>query len=501
MLDGRSIIESTDSISSTSGWVAFLALLLIVSMASPAMAAPVQEDNSRTPQAQISYPQSSQTSNYTVHQTLNIEKNGTVTVRLEVTGTEIPNELYLRWVYANAKPTILEGKQYLTATSHESFIWNTSHSVTYQLNLSETTPLFQFPRGFTSKAVWFSQRNLLTVKSSSISTPSAFRVTIHPPEGWNGTAPGKQIDDDTYELPARKNTHYFTPRDIYAVGDFQVYTTERAGTEYRVAHVPSANPPPSPADHLELLASAGTVLGNQIGVDAAYGRFGLVVPDGPAHTGSAQARSHSYVVSETERGNPINLRKGGESIYVHEIAHTYLTFGGPEWISEGAATYLEPYILYKTGYISSEAYKRTLSDMASDYQGAKRILPASNHYEGGAVAIAALDLDIRARTNGKKNVTDFFAKVFDQSYAGYISANESITALKSLTGADYSDFLLNRVHSPSKFTAIARADYTLSDGVKYPSVKSSQSSQYDVTGDGEFGLQDVLKIIMKWRQT
>lgn len=432
---------------------------------------------------------------YEVYQTLDIEKNGTVTVTLAVNGADAPDEIYLRGVYANTTPTIVDGQSHLQKVSDDPrYVWETTGPVTYRIHLADTTPLGRFPRGITEKSVWFSQRNIMTVQAFHDSKiPSGFFVTIQPPEGWNGAAPGQKIDSNTYKIPPQKNTKYFTPKDIYVVGDSDVHTTKQGGTEYRVFHAPSADGPSTPSEHLQLLASTGEVLGSEIGVDAKYGRLGIVVPDDGAKTGSAQARHHSYVVTETEAGHPIKLIDGGQSIYVHEIAHTYEWFDKPEWIAEGGATFLEPYALYKSGYISKSQYKQTLAKFASTRDGnAKKVIARNHPYDGGATVLAALDLDIRARTNGEKNVVDFFGRVFDQRHdPGWdkqLTYSETLSALKSITGADYSKFIRHYVDSEEQPRIIAEGDYSLAEGVKDPYVQSDSTSS-TTTPDSTTGVK------------
>jgi hypothetical protein len=101
-------------------------------------------------------------------------------------------------------------------------------------------------------------------------------------------------------------------------------------------------------------------------------------------------------------------------VLVHEMVHTALPdLRGPHhWLEEGLATYVEPLARARAGLLDDEAlWKDWLHGMPNGLpepgdQGLDRTPTWGRTYWGGALFCLFADLEIRARTGGKRALDD-----------------------------------------------------------------------------------------------
>lgn len=113
---------------------------------------------------------------------------------------------------------------------------------------------------------------------------------------------------------------------------------------------------------------------------------------------------------------------------------------GGSWVSEGMASYLSHLVLLKAGFVSEEEYKHMVRievTNGDEAVGEPVDATADNKiYQKCEAVFAAVDMHIRAKTNGRKDVMDF-VRALNQQRANdsvFMTEERAKRALESVIG-------------------------------------------------------------------
>ncbi len=106
------------------------------------------------------------------------------------------------------------------------------------------------------------------------------------------------------------------------------------------------------------------------------------------------------------------IGEDGTSTLLHELTHTFTRLTGDrghDWIAEGFAEYYAIHLPLRSGLVSDSRFDRTLRSLAQRGRNIKQ-LPASrstgDRTARAVVMLAALDEELRARSNGERSIDD-----------------------------------------------------------------------------------------------
>lgn len=415
-----------------------------------------------------------ETADWLIDYTLDIEKDGLATVTVELDGSEIPDSVRLK----SEDVTDLEfvsGQDAVEANSgHPSYQWDTTISTSVQFTLQ----LGQNTHGSTSTAVlddsiffMASEINPVTNWSGGRNAvPDVHRVRIQPPGDWNVAAPGKRNGTNTFDL-FPKRAYVTQLRELFAVGDFTVHTGSVDGTEVRVVALPSTEPPPMD-DFLSILEDVQPIIERHFGEEVTYPRLGIVVTLDIGGGPGGMARNNSFHVTDTEAQATESIYdlQTGMNVPLHEYVHTFHRFRNPDWQAEGQASWIDRLSLYESGHIS-ESELRTMFQNRTERRSQPKDAPAneSTHTKGSLI-YAALDMDIRARTDGQEDIGSYLPLVNDQrgdprgqNPPALIDRTEALTALYKVTSVDYTDFFERYVDSAEYPDEVESDEFSVTD--------------------------------------
>jgi len=413
--------------------------------------------------------------NWTPHYTIDVYRNGTATVTTTVEGSGVPD--VIRLITERSKDVeVLAGEAGLTYQSSGTRYYNWRPAEAEQVSFSVTLGHQDRPvnTGRFDDAVLFALSEVVPVwgwYGGESNLPDAHRYTVRTPEGWDVAGPGRRIDDDTYELfPAVERATF--PRDMVLVGDIETERRDLATTELRVTSVPSADPPRPLPDLADFSATVARTLGEVYRTTPKYGRLLVVTP--ASHETGGLARDHSLIIDESA---PVFEVATARSVYAHEFAHTYQRFRGPTWHSEGQASYMQFYALLRAGIVNESTFRRMLqtwittppNEIGDPVSGSAGAEP---YYKGAAV-YAALDSDIRARSDGARDISDFVGIISDRRNATDgpyaqrfdVHRDDELAVLRNLTDRDYALFYERYVDGTEMPSELLAGNFSLSDPV------------------------------------
>jgi flagellin-like hook-associated protein FlgL len=183
------------------------------------------------------------------------------------------------------------------------------------------------------------------------------------------------------------------------------------------------------------------------------------------------ARDHSFIVQGDSP--PYNVTNG-HSTYVHEFTHLYQQnwgWDGSDWVSEGMATYYQHLVLREAGLVSPAEFRQMVRvDTTSGWGSVGDPVEASagaSVYKKGEAVFAALDVAVRAETNGSKTIADVVARFNNQTEDSerrfYVTRSEFLGAIRNTTGSSYETFYENYVLSGRYPDVLLSDSYSLSD--------------------------------------
>jgi len=197
----------------------------------------------------------------------------------------------------------------------------------------------------------------------------------------------------------------------------------------------------------------------------------MTVPES-VETGGA-ARDHSFIV---QGNSPTFSTETGRSTYVHEFTHLYQRnwgAAGSDWISEGMASYYQHLVLREAGLVSPTEFRQMVridtTDGSAEIGDPVSSTAAGLKYQKGEIVYAALDIAVRADTNGEKTVADvvtrFNTQTQDSEDRLYVTKSEFLAAIEGATGESYDDFYGSYVESTTYPGVVLSEDYSLSNPV------------------------------------
>lgn len=395
-----------------------------------------------------------------VHTEVSVEKDGTAVVTYTVNRSV--DRLYLNH-QMTTDVKVVEGKSAVYKDDY-SYRWDTteSKSVTFRVQLGRS----DYGSAVLEDSVVFRTRELLGVHRWETSTaPDRRLLTIDAPDGWTVAAPGKKVDSNTYELDRDRMGML---KDFVAVGDFEVATWRQDGETVRYAVLPSSTETPDPQKVRRVVMRTIPEMERTMGIETEYPRLVVVVPSSIESGGAA--RKHSFIVEDDLSVYEV---QSGRSVYVHELAHTYQRWGGTHhdgietWGQEGSASYLQHLVLYRADIVDEDRFRHMVLAYAKRKGGLPQTTAAGEPYYKGSAVWAALDLDIRARTNGEASIADVFARLNQQTddseHSYSVTRGEFLAILKDVTGLDYERFYSNYVESSKFPTELTSDAYSLSN--------------------------------------
>lgn len=404
-----------------------------------------------------------------IQHTIDVSKDGIATVSTELSGDEIPRVVSLNRKHST-NVEILDGKDALTAGGGPFYRWDTSTqtAIEYAAELGHMNTSF-----VGSRSVSFRGRELMLVKNwdgGRDAVPKNRLVTINPPDDWSVASPGIERGTNTYEL-APDAWHHDMIKEFFAVGDFTVRTASVDGAELRLVALPAAEPPDM--DELEsVLANVLPVVADLFGDTVTYPRLGIIGPieiNGGVAGGTGN--SHSFSVTDTTAPETAEIYNDrGMSVHVHELTHTFHRFSSPHWHQEGQAVYVAKLGLFEAGEISEDTFKSVFQNrIEKGGNQPKDALPSESASKQGGMIYAGLDMDVRARTDGAEDVGSYLSRVNDQrsdrNAPPTISREDSIEALREITGVDYTPFFERFVDTPDYPRNVLGDRFSLTDPV------------------------------------
>lgn len=386
-----------------------------------------------------------QRTDWVPHYTVEIEKEGVATVEITVEGTEIPRDIGLG-TGSSDQYTTLQGEDAL-----EEREWGLLWTPAINDTVTHEVPLGNYRAGNVVAEV--SDDAVFTVVNELVAPtgwaggvdalPEVHRFTINPPDGWTAAFSGDEVGTNTYEVNPRLPLDQY-PRELIAVGDFDVRTREVSGTGIRGVSLPSADGV-DVEDALDLWADALPHF-EYYYQDAAFPKLGVIVPTPEGRRGG-QAREHSFVVTD----NLPLMERGTRTLstVAAELGRTFQRHDQPRWYLDGTNNWINQLlVLYEADRISEDELREHLQIAATEggkYVGEPYETRLDEIEDARWMALpmlAALDMDVRARTNGEADYSDLLARTQDpRGCDSYTVEREALlTALVDITGVAYVEF-------------------------------------------------------------
>lgn len=366
---------------------------------------------------------------------------------------------------------IHSGEQALTEASRgKIYEWDTDQTqrIEYSVDLGN----LQYGSSVLRNSIIFRTSEIMPFKRAmDHPEPDRRLFEIRPPGEWSAIVPGQKVGTNTYRLAPRRKSNT-NVRDFIAVGDFSVTTASANGETIRVATLPSASGP-SHQNITDLLLTTTPIVEELTGVETEYPRSLVVVPSGMEKSGAAL--HSSLIMADNRRLYDVER---SDTVYVHELVHTYQQTRSERemsgWIEEGGAEYLSTLALQRAGFITEAEFRHIVridvTGGRDDEIGDPIEKPAAaSPYKKGAAVMAALDMDVRARTGGAKTIADFYSAINalkEESERGVtLTKGEVLGVLESVTGEDYTTFYANYVESTAFPDVLLTEEFSLSDPV------------------------------------
>lgn len=398
------------------------------------------------------------------HYTVSIEPDGQATVELSVEGSDVPGDIGLGTGQSNVIET-LTGEAALDEREW-GLLWDTSVADT----VAHRVELGVYESGNIVAEVFddavFTVVNELVAptgwKGGIDALPEVHRFTIDAPNGWTATFSGDQVGPNTYEVNPRIPLDQF-PREVIPVGDFDVHTREVDGTTLRAVSLPAADGI-APETALDLWAEAVPRLEHYY-QEAPFPKLGVIVPAPEGRIGG-QGREHTFVV--TDNVPLIDPEDRAISPALGELGRTYQRHDQPRWYLDGSNGWVLRAMLAEIGRLSEDELREHLKIAGTEgglYVGDPYEVPATETRWKATPVLAALDMDVRARTDGAVDYADLLARTHDPRPCGsYTVERERIlTALVTLTGVEYTAFFERFVDGSEYPDVVLTDDFSITD--------------------------------------
>jgi len=252
-----------------------------------------------------------------------------------------------------------------------------------------------------------------------------FRISIDPPWSFATAMPvAPDAPSGAFEAPTKSLEN----SSFAAFGTFDVARLARGTMRVTVAIARGLAP----------LSSADATRWVETAVDAIMGYYGrpfvdrvlvIVVPGEPGNPtrGETLGDAGPAVLVRAARGStPATVRD--DWVVTHELLHVSLPSLGHDhaWLSEGIATYVEPIVRARAGFVTPEVYWRELVEglpqglPEGGDLGLERTRTWGRTYWGGALFCFAADVAIRERTGN--------ARSFDDALRGIVANGADVEA-------------------------------------------------------------------------
>ncbi len=261
-------------------------------------------------------------------------------------------------------------------------------------------------------------------------------------------------------LRRRDATHYVLPTEDYAEGSFAAFgklrhrAIQAAGSTIEIVVVGD-----------EPLAMDDEAVAKWIGDDARcvaqlYVHFPVqratlfVVPiEGPSHVvfGKVLSLGGASIIALTGASMPADKTRS-DWVVVHEMTHLGFPTMGVRWLTEGLATYYEPVLRERAGWIDAKALWSWFADQmprgvpASAGVGLDQRDTIDDVYWGGALFVLMADVGIREATHGAKSFDDVMRAVLERGGNATVAwpLSKVLAIAKEATGTDVMANLVER---------------------------------------------------------
>lgn len=374
------------------------------------------------------------------HTRIDIDRDGRAHVTVTLEGSEIPHLMLLS--HLNTQNVVIESGEDALEERDENYRWDTNvrTDIEYSIDLGHSAPGSSAFGVFDECIISYGEELLKLNWDGDDGIPQANRFELVPPEGWTATTGGNKVDDLTFDTAVRQGVHRNAPRELFFFGDATVHSKSiDDDSELRVVQMPDAAGE-DPADILDQLVDAIPRFEEYYGVDTFFSKLCIVVTDDVEPPNGGQAFDNTCLVNE-----------GAELIathdtYMQELAGLYNRRTSPRWVRNGFRSYIQRVILYDIGRISEDKLYDDIQSYATD-GGDEPIheTASARSFRKGAAVCAALDMDLRARTDGEATIGDWHGplneRVLDDSLRDIAFGREdALDQLNSLVGIDYSNF-------------------------------------------------------------
>ena len=152
------------------------------------------------------------------------------------------------------------------------------------------------------------------------------------------------------------------------------------------------------------------------GFTARQSMVALVPTDARRATGYGRTVSGGGATVMVEVGRDVDRRRLFEDwVLVHELIHTGMPYlrGRATWFMEGAATYIEPILRARAGWLREEdVWREWIAEMpqgAAVFATGLGSASGRQNYWGGALFMLLADLELRRGSDGAKGLEDCLA--------------------------------------------------------------------------------------------
>ena len=278
-------------------------------------------------------------------------------------------------------------------------------------------------------------------------------LRVSAPDGWQVAVALRPAGAGRWRAPSRRDL----TDALVVAGRFMQSTVSAGGVEFEYAVAGSY------AGALPVFSrvtrSATSTFADLFGGPPARNRYLVAVGTEPEHTdGFGGAFSNGFSMTFPFPPSEANAGLWGFTL-THEVFHLWNAYtlerGGPdeEWFLEGGADYCAWRTLARGGVYSRTEALHGLERAYSTYRhaGGRAALTEAGReesrngdllYKGGWIVLAALDLDLRLRTGGRRSLDDVFRALADRGRSGTpVYRTEDIERLAGVVGGtSYREF-------------------------------------------------------------
>jgi len=291
------------------------------------------------------------------------------------------------------------------------------------------------------------------------------RLTV----GWQSPSGGAVFRVTPFEHPDAPHVDLRTQgpgivgTDFAFLGPATVHTRATVDGTVELVVPAGVTPTADPRAVLDVVERAATRLGDGAGpVDA---RVFVVPEDGDARGGTYLSSDESWITASARLDTADNT-------WLHEYLHTRQRFDlGPRmrWFREASAEYLAARLATDLDLVSTTALQTYLlrqSGPPSRLTDPGTWPDDGTPYDRGARVLAALDRQIRDRTEGRHSLATVFRRL--NAYDGTVTYPVFVTTVTDVAGADLGPWLDHHVAGATPVRTAPPA--TLLDGAGLPAI-------------------------------